>query len=128
MATAGMTGNQGSQNSFVSRNWRDLIRPRKLEVDAESLTPTYGRFTFDYYRVLAPGPPKPLVYGEWEPGMAYPAPSAGHRTWLVVSSVGSTLPGAREALQDLKSERDSYYVLEDQRFNSLEVWLFATWT
>src|SRR3954452_1973176 len=45
MATAGITGNQGSQNSFVSRNWRDLIRPRKLEVDAETLTPTYGRFT-----------------------------------------------------------------------------------
>jgi len=96
--------------------------------DRVVVIPTYGRFTFDYYRVLAPGPPKPLVYGEWEPGMAYPAPSAGHRTWLVVSSVGSTLPGAREALQDLKSERDSYYVLEDQRFNSLEVWLFATWT
>src|SRR5881394_966060 len=46
MATASMTpSNQSSQNSFVSRNWRDLIRPRKLEVDAESLTPSYGRFT-----------------------------------------------------------------------------------
>jgi len=46
MATAAMTSSsQGSQNSFVSRNWRDLIRPRKLEVDTESLTPTYGRFT-----------------------------------------------------------------------------------
>src|ERR1700742_2650841 len=45
MATAAMTtSSQGSQN-IVSRNWRDLIRPRKLEVDAESLTPTYGRFT-----------------------------------------------------------------------------------
>src|SRR5438552_14380135 len=46
MATAAMTtSNQGSQNSFVSRNWRDLIRPKTLEVDRESLTPTYGRFT-----------------------------------------------------------------------------------
>ena len=33
------------QNSFVARNWRDLIRPRNLEVDVESLTPTYGKFT-----------------------------------------------------------------------------------
>ncbi len=23
------------QNSFVARNWRDLIRPRNLEVDVE---------------------------------------------------------------------------------------------
>jgi DNA-directed RNA polymerase subunit alpha len=29
----------------VARNWRDLIRPRKLEVEADSLTPTYGKFT-----------------------------------------------------------------------------------
>jgi len=28
----------------VARNWRDLIRPRKLEVEAESLTPFYGKF------------------------------------------------------------------------------------
>ena len=33
------------QNSFVARNWRDLIRPRNLEVDVESLTPTYRNFT-----------------------------------------------------------------------------------
>jgi len=33
------------QNSFIARNWRDLIRPRNLEVDVESLTPTYGKFT-----------------------------------------------------------------------------------
>jgi len=26
------------------RNWRQLIRPKKLEVDHESLTPAYGRF------------------------------------------------------------------------------------
>ena len=34
-----------TQSAFVARNWRDLIRPRKLEVDAETLTPTYGKFT-----------------------------------------------------------------------------------
>src|SRR4051794_10731496 len=34
-----------TQSAFVARNWRDLIRPRKLEVDPESLTPTYGKFT-----------------------------------------------------------------------------------
>src|SRR3569832_853172 len=46
MANAALTSSsQGSQNSFVSRNWRDLIRPRKLKVDPETLTPMYGRFT-----------------------------------------------------------------------------------
>src|ERR1044071_6788012 len=34
-----------SQSVYIARNWRDLIRPRKLEVDADSLTPTYGKFT-----------------------------------------------------------------------------------
>ena len=46
MATAAsMTASNLSQNPFTSRNWRDLIRPRKLEVDPESLTATYGKFT-----------------------------------------------------------------------------------
>ena len=27
-----------------AKNWRDLIKPRKLEVDADSLTNTYGKF------------------------------------------------------------------------------------
>ena len=29
----------------IARNWRDLIRPKKLEVDTSSLTDTYGKFT-----------------------------------------------------------------------------------
>lgn len=29
----------------IARNWRDLIRPKKLDVEAESLTDTYGKFT-----------------------------------------------------------------------------------
>ena len=29
----------------IARNWRDLIRPKKLEVDPESLTDVYGKFT-----------------------------------------------------------------------------------
>jgi len=29
----------------IARNWRDLIRPKKLEVDPESLTESYGKFT-----------------------------------------------------------------------------------
>ncbi len=46
MGTAtSMTASHQSQNPYISRNWRDLIRPRKLEVDPESLTPTYGKFT-----------------------------------------------------------------------------------
>ena len=40
-----VTGQTTQQNTFIARNWRDLIRPRKLEVDVETLTPTYGKFT-----------------------------------------------------------------------------------
>ncbi|MBX7078861.1 MAG: DNA-directed RNA polymerase subunit alpha [Nannocystaceae bacterium] len=29
----------------IARNWRDLIRPKKLEVEGESLTDSYGKFT-----------------------------------------------------------------------------------
>ena len=29
---------------MIQRNWRDLIKPRKLEVDSDSLTPSYGKF------------------------------------------------------------------------------------
>ncbi len=32
------------QDEVVARNWRELIRPRRLEVEEESLTSTYGRF------------------------------------------------------------------------------------
>src|SRR5690242_1672416 len=28
----------------VQNDWRELIRPRRLEVDEKSLTPTYGKF------------------------------------------------------------------------------------
>ena len=34
-----------SQSVFIARNWRDLIRPRKLEVEPETLTPTYGKLS-----------------------------------------------------------------------------------
>jgi DNA-directed RNA polymerase subunit alpha len=44
MSTA-IQSSPSPQSAFVARNWRDLIRPRKLEVDAETLTPTYGKFT-----------------------------------------------------------------------------------
>jgi DNA-directed RNA polymerase subunit alpha len=29
----------------IARNWRDLIRPKKLDVEGESLTESYGKFT-----------------------------------------------------------------------------------
>src|SRR5690349_5440925 len=32
-------------SNIVTRNWRDLIRPRGIHVDQESLTDFYGRFT-----------------------------------------------------------------------------------
>jgi DNA-directed RNA polymerase subunit alpha len=31
-------------DTFLAKNWRDLIKPRKLEVDPDSLRPTYGKF------------------------------------------------------------------------------------
>lgn len=30
--------------SFTAKNWRDLIKPKALDVDKESLTPIYGKF------------------------------------------------------------------------------------
>jgi len=33
------------QNPVISRNWRDLIRPRALEKEAEPESTTYGKFT-----------------------------------------------------------------------------------
>jgi DNA-directed RNA polymerase subunit alpha len=32
-------------NQLVVRNWRDLIRPKTIPVDEETLTPYYGKFT-----------------------------------------------------------------------------------
>ena len=32
------------QNDVIARNWRELIRPRRLDVDQDTLTSTYGRF------------------------------------------------------------------------------------
>lgn len=31
-------------DSFNAKNWRDLIKPRKLDIDSESLSPTYAKF------------------------------------------------------------------------------------
>jgi DNA-directed RNA polymerase subunit alpha len=31
------------QDDVIARNWRELIRPRRLEVEESSLTSTYGR-------------------------------------------------------------------------------------
>ncbi len=32
------------QDEVIARNWRELIRPRRLEVEEDTLTSTYGRF------------------------------------------------------------------------------------
>jgi DNA-directed RNA polymerase subunit alpha len=32
------------QSDVIARNWRELIRPRRLEVETDTLTSTYGRF------------------------------------------------------------------------------------
>ena len=32
------------QQELIAKNWRQLIRPRRLEVEDESCTSTYGRF------------------------------------------------------------------------------------
>ena len=31
-------------DTLVQNNWRELIKPKRLEVDEKSLTPTYGKF------------------------------------------------------------------------------------
>jgi len=31
-------------DTFVAKHWRDLIKPRRMEVEQDSLTPTYGKF------------------------------------------------------------------------------------
>jgi len=31
-------------DTFIAKNWRDLIKPRRMEVDQDSLTTTYGKF------------------------------------------------------------------------------------
>src|SRR2546429_10002034 len=33
-----------SPDAIAQSNWRELIKPRRLEVDEKSLTPTYGKF------------------------------------------------------------------------------------
>ena len=44
----------------------------------------------------------------------------------MVSSVGSRLPGAQDALQELTSDaRVPSYVLVERWFNSIEVWLLG---
>jgi DNA-directed RNA polymerase subunit alpha len=35
----------GTNPAMFSKNWRDLIKPKTLELDRESLTETYGRFS-----------------------------------------------------------------------------------
>ena len=31
-------------DSVAQSNWRELMKPKRLEVDEKSLTPTYGKF------------------------------------------------------------------------------------
>ena len=32
------------QEEVIARNWRELIRPRRLEIEDDTLTSSYGRF------------------------------------------------------------------------------------
>src|SRR5580692_2354520 len=34
-----------STSNIITRNWRDLIRPRGIHIEAETLTEFYGKFT-----------------------------------------------------------------------------------
>ncbi len=45
MSTASVQTMAATTSAFIARNWRDPIRPRTLEVETETLTPTYGKFT-----------------------------------------------------------------------------------
>jgi hypothetical protein len=40
-----MPANPQPNINFFAKNWRDLIRPKLLEMDSESLTAEYGKFT-----------------------------------------------------------------------------------
>jgi DNA-directed RNA polymerase subunit alpha len=40
-----MSASTSPQIQFFAKNWRDLIRPRMLEMDSESLSISYGKFT-----------------------------------------------------------------------------------
>jgi DNA-directed RNA polymerase subunit alpha len=40
-----MSTSTASSIQFFAKNWRDLIRPKMLEMDSESLSSTYGKFT-----------------------------------------------------------------------------------
>src|SRR5436853_2152539 len=40
-----MPSSATSNPAVFAKNWRDLIRPKVLEADKESLTPYYGKFT-----------------------------------------------------------------------------------
>ncbi len=40
-----MPANQQPNINFFAKNWRDLIRPKLLEMDSESLSADYGKFT-----------------------------------------------------------------------------------
>ena len=55
MGTAGMTTSTQTI-TFIARNWRDLIRPRKLEVDAESLV---------WFAHWTPGPLAARRFATW---------------------------------------------------------------
>src|SRR5215510_14974238 len=37
--------NTATLSAYASKNWRDLIRPRTLGIEHETLTPNYGKFT-----------------------------------------------------------------------------------
>ena len=39
-----VTGRRGRSRMLPQRNWRDLIKPKKLEVEEKSLSATYGKF------------------------------------------------------------------------------------
>jgi DNA-directed RNA polymerase subunit alpha len=45
MSTASAQTTAATPSAFIAKNWRDPIRPRKLEVEPESLTANYGKFT-----------------------------------------------------------------------------------
>ena len=40
----GVAGRSDHPRARLHSNWRELIKPKRLEVDEKSLTPTYGKF------------------------------------------------------------------------------------
>jgi hypothetical protein len=87
-------------------DWRGATRYvlSHCEPDAHVVVvPTYGRFTFDYYRHLASDTSKSIVVDNLDPEGHLPVSPPGRSTWLLISAAGASLPEAKPLLRDFSA-------------------------